>query len=400
MRRSFETRGRGAGSSGPVRPSSLRRVVPRFVAAVAAGAGSRSGRLRAALWTLLLAAVGAGLGPGRALAYLLLDNGTTPDYIVHSSEAIRWSAEAWAPGRTLEWEIEEGPDWALLLGHSAEDFVPLVDEALSQWSDISSADISWRLSGVKEPGEGARFGDSRNSVFFEPGSDWGAAIRWVRNQASGAWEITECDISLPDYWLEWLEDGSDAEDLRWWTRVKVLEESGHCLGLGTAAEFPSPRYVRDVLSDGRTWRGTDVWSPRPAMRGWREELAQDDRTGASLLRPHAGWKSRVGAIAGVLESDGTPVPYAHVYALRQTARGLRDPIGAFANAQGEFLIEGLPRGDYVLWAHPVRDYWSHPPLILSGAATDVRDAVRAQPVQVHARRVTEGIRIAMRRGRK
>ena len=351
---------------------------------------------------LLLSALAAGLGPGSALAYRFYDNGITNDYIVHSSKAIRWSADVWGPGRTLEWEIEEGPDWALLLDHSAEDFVPPVAEALSQWSDISTADISWRLSGVTEPGEGSRFGDSRNSVFFEPESRVrGAAIWWVRNPASGAWEITECDIGLPDYFLDWLKDGADAEDLRRWTKQRVLLWSGHCLGLGRAAEFPSPRYLRDPRSGDSIWFWTDVWSPRPAL-GWRlqDSLAHDDRTGASLLRPQAGWNSRVGAISGVLESDGTPVPYAHVYALRRTAQGLRDPVGAFANAQGEFVIEGLPRGDYLLWAHPIRDYYLHPPLILSGAATDVRDAVRAQPVRVTARRVTEGIRITMRRGRK
>ena len=402
MRRSFGALERRAGSASPVRPPSLLRVAPRFLAAAGSGAGSRSGWLRAALAALLLAALGAGVGAGSALAYRFYDNGITTDYIVHSSKAIRWSADAWGPGRTLEWEIEEGPGWALLLDHSAADFVAPVEEALSQWSDIPTADISWRLSGVTEPGEGSRFGDSRNSVFFEPESRVrGAAIWWVRNQASGAWEITECDIGIPDWFLDRLEDGWDVEDLRWSIRARVLEESGHCLGLGYAAEFPSTRWVRDPRSGDSIWfGGTDVWSPRPAMGSWRDELAHDDRTGASLLRPHAGWNSRIGAIAGVLESDGTPVPYAHVWALRQTARGLRDPIGAFANAQGEFLIEGLLPGDYLLWAHPIRYYGHHWSLILNGAATDVRDAVRAQPVRVNARGVTEEVRIAMRRGRK
>ena len=401
MRRSFGSPERRAGSASLVRPSSSWRPVPRFVAAVGAGAGSRSGGLRAGLAALVLAAAGAGVGPGSALAYRFYDNGITTDYIVPSSKAIRWSADAWGPGRPLEWEIEEGSDWALLLDHSAADFVPPVAEALSLWSDIPTADISWRLSGVAEPGEGSRFGDSRNSVFFEPASDIaGAAIWWVRNQASGAWEITECDIGIPDGIRDWLEDGADAEDLRGWTKDTVLWWSGHCLGLGRAAEFPSPPYLRYPRSGDRIrFGGTDVWKPRPAMGGW-DSLAHDDRTGASLLRPLAGWKSRVGAISGVLESDGTPVPYAHVYALRQTATGLRDPVGAFANARGEFLIEGLPPGDYLLWAHPIRYYGSHRPLIFSGAATDVRDAVRAQPVPVNARGVTEGIRIAMRRGRK
>ena len=129
-------------------------------------------------------------------------------------------------------------------------------------------------------------------------------------------------------------------------------------------------------------------------------LAEDDRVGASLLRPRAGWTSRVGAIAGALESDGAAVPYAHVYALRQTAGGLRDPVGAFANARGEFVIEGLPPGDYVLWAHPLRYYGWHLPLTRQGAETGVRDTLALQPVEVSRGRVTGGITITMRRGRE
>ena len=133
---------------------------------------------------------------------------------------------------------------------------------------------------------------------------------------------------------------------------------------------------------------------------WPASLAPDDRVGASLLRPRAGWIETTGSLSGVLESGGDPVAYAHVWALRRSADGMRDPVGAFANAEGEFRIEGLAPGDYALWAHPIRWRWDQRPLIENGANTDLKDAVPAHPLRVAAGRVTGGIVIPMRRGRE
>ena len=130
------------------------------------------------------------------------------------------------------------------------------------------------------------------------------------------------------------------------------------------------------------------------------ELSADDRTAASLLRPRIGWGNSVGSVSGRLEVEGAAAPYVHVYAIRSTAAGMRDPVGAFANVRGEFLIEGLPPGEYILWALPVRYYWNHHHLVLEGAATDLKDAVVAHPVRVEAGRVTDGIEIPMRSGRQ
>ena len=94
------------------------------------------------------------------------------------------------------------------------------------------------------------------------------------------------------------------------------------------------------------------------------------------------------------------MPYAHVYALRLTPDGMRDPVGAFTNARGEFLIEGLPPGDRFLWAHPINDWWDHAPLLLEGAETNVKDTFLPLPIRVEAGRVTDGITIPMQPGRR
>ena len=358
----------------------------------ATDARAGSGRRRFRLAAVLLVAFGLGSDRDRADAYVLYDNGAR-DYVVGSDEAIRWSPEVWGPGSTLIWHIEDGPDYALLQGlvDSAADFAPVFEEALALWADIPTADISWRLRGMEERSEESRFGDSRSSVFFDPESGiWGAAAWWIRNHSRGAWEITECDIGIG--WLhEW--EWVDADYVKDWMPSVFAQELGYCLGLGRPAEFAASRQLR-VSSSGEdfAYRGSAPWSWQP--------LPSDDRVGASLLRPRAGWIETTGSLSGVLKSDGDPVAYAHIWALRRSADGMRDPVGAFANAEGEFLIEGLPPGDYALWAHPIRERWKHQPLIESGANTDLKDAMLAHPQRVAAGRVTDGIVIPMRRGRE
>ena len=368
---------------------------------VHAGFGCR----RLVLAGAVAAALGVGSGDKSAEAYLFYDNGAL-DYIVPSSEAIRWSADAWGPGETLVWEIEDGEDWSLLF-ESADSVAPFLADALSVWSGIETADISWRLAGVAKPpenGETARHGDSENRVYLERNGDywrWGASIWWVRNWTRDVWEVTECDVGLP--WHSWLDDELqpelDPEDLqRNITRFAAIE-FGHCLGLHQPAEFPASQLLRrSTAENDRRGYGTPVWHPGSVMRWW-ESPSPDDRVGASLLRPGAGWLSGTGIVAGVLEAAGEHVPYAHVYAVRNTADGMRDPVGAFANARGEFLIEGLAPGEYVLWAHPIRYYRLQWPLILDAAETDVKDTIRALPVRVEAGRITDGITIPMQPGR-
>ena len=368
------------------------------------------------LWLAAVAVVALSVGSGgdRAEAYRFYDNGAL-DYIVGSDQALRWSPEAWGPGETLVWEIEDGEDWSLLLD-SAEGVRAPLEEALGVWSGIETADISWRVGGVAAPSdETPRFGDSRNRVFLERrqyrDSDGdiyyryqsGAFLWWVRDRARSAWELTECDVGLP--WTWWLDDelqprtNLDLDDALRHIKVYAAQELGHCLGLGHAAPFPgSQRLRRTADGDDLDWR-RNIWGRGPLMWSRWRPLSQDDRVAASLLRPRPDWRSTVGSVSGTLTVEGLAAPYIHVYAIRSTTEGVRDPVGAFANGDGDFLIEGLPPGEYLLWASPIRYFWDHHQLIVAGAETDAKDAVRASPVRVEAGQVIGGIEIPLRIGR-
>ena len=368
------------------------------------GSVSRHARL---VWLAgaMVAALGVASNDDRAEAYLLLDGGAL-DYIVPASEAIRWSADVWGPGQTLVWEIEDGPDWELLPG-GAQGFVPVVEEALAVWSTIETADISWRLAGVVEASATRpALPDGRSRVSFENTNShplWGAELWSRRNRAAGTWEITECNIGLLQYLVELREDEEFTDDdLRSYVVSFLVEELGRCVGLGSSSPLPGSQFLRTAPSgDDVGWRDTEIWGAWPVMgEGWGRRLTSDDRIGASLLRPREGWLSLTGSLAGRLESDGHPARYVHVHALRLVEGRLRVPVGAFANADGEFLIEGLPPGDYVLWAHPVRAYGEFSLLVMAGATTDVKDAVVANPIRVEAGQISREVRIPMRRGRE
>lgn len=328
-------------------------------------------------------------GADRAETYRLLDNGA-PDFVVGSESAIRWAPGVWGPGATLSWQIADSPEWARLFG-SRREFESAVGEALSRWSNLETADIRWSVSGSSGAAISTWTRDSSNQVFFHSdGAEWenGAGLWFERDPSGREWQITECDVGAPRFWIDQFV-GLDLATAARNAALELEESFARCLGLEISAALP----YSDTL---RPFDTADLSASVFHLAPW--ESKNDRRIGASLLRPREGWLATVGSIAGTLVSDGEPVSYAHVWAFRTNGSSdVRDPVGAFTDRAGAFSIEGLAPGDYALWAHPV-NAWTHGLRILE-ATTGVRDAILAHPVGVTAGGVARGIRIPMRRGR-
>lgn len=324
------------------------------------------------LFLAALAALGLGGGAPRSDAYRLIDNGAA-DYVVASDQAVRWAPGVWDPGSTLSFQVAASPDWPQVIGSTAQ-VIRAVEEAQARWRDLATADIRWNVSSATGASVGAWTRDGVNSVFYNSSGtafERGAGVWFARDPARGVWDIAECDIGAPRSWADELGGFGD----RVFAAGSEMEKwFASCLGLGATARLPS--------AQGPGGFGTP----------WNQSA--DRETGASLLRPRTGWRDSVGSVSGSLVVDGDPVSYGHVWAF--PTNGSR-PIGAFANRSGAFRIEGLPPGDYVLWAHPINGYDHR--LATVGAETDVQDAVLAVPVTVTAGRNAGGHRIPMRRGR-
>lgn len=338
--------------------------------------------------TLLAAAV-AGGAFGPAEAYRLYDRGAA-DSVVTSAEAVRWAPEVWGPGAELEWRAEDQPEWEATLG-AADRVNSVIGKALAAWSTIPGADIRWSEAATAAPFVGRWNRDASNQVFFSAAGDEGAGVWFARSRTRQVWEISECDVALPSWWAEgdW-----DPEFLEPFAVGALAEGFGACLGLGPSAGPPTSASVRAAApeTDDGASRLTGFWSsPRVERPLWNSRF--DQVVGASLLRPGAGWVETVGSISGELEAGGEPLPYAHVWAFRLGNGPLADPVGAFSNRAGEFVIEGLPPGRYLLWAHPIDAAFHR--LLGAGGRTDVGDALRMLPVRVTAGEATGGLVLAL-----
>ena len=337
--------------------------------------------------------------------YLLYDN--------------RWHPSVWPPGDTLVFYLSSA-NWPENAGMTPEEVKDLLNQMLAEWSDIPTADILWRVDGPLniEPGR-----DGRNIFFLDPGSAHGGRSggSWT-DQINGVWGIVEADHSLgrPEEAVSFTRSQYDRSPWPYIANEMGMHPLGHTLGLGHAASFPGarscpgPTYAVDtcgpVNGDYGYWRRVSgAWALDPIMSygitsimSWTENgrtLRLDDRIGASLLRPRPGWLATTGTITGsVRTEDGRSVPHIHIWAVRPSTTGRMDGVGAFADRNGSFEIQGLPPGDWILIAHPDLD-WLANPWFYYERQGELLDEMLLYPVRTRAGQTTGGVQITMARGR-
>lgn len=319
--------------------------------------------------------------------------------IVHAEGAVRWSAGEWSSGRVQDWVIADHPGWTnTFVDQEGEgqpppfartaDAIPFVREAMAAWSAIPTADIRWRLSGV-ESGPGNER-DDRNTVTVvenEDDSFAGRAFLWLRSFFGGPWELVECDIELIPSAAALL--GSD--DRR--SLATTIHEFGHCIGLAHSARRSEWAAY---------WDYSSAWGETPRMSyGWdiSNDLTVDDTVGASLLRPSTGWRTRVGSVSGRITVAGRPARHVRVLTARLEGNGVVPGPGAFTDETGDFVVEGLSPGPYMLRAGPLISETAHPSLLEAGAVREAKDGLRLDEVVVRANAATEGVEIDIESGR-
>ena len=355
----------------------------------------RPSALHSALW-------GEGSESGlRAASYLV-----APDR--------RWHPSVWGPGDTLVFHLstENWPDDARM---TPADVKEVLERMLAEWSAVPTADISWRVEGPVDgllPGK-----DGKNIFWIDPGYVHGGGsgpTRWYET-IDGVHGLVEADHRIDPNSLR-----VSSYDRPWPYIANELgmHPLGHTLGLEHAATFPvfspcpGPRSDDCGRVDGDLGYWRDVrgaWQLDPIMSYGASgtlsflddgsALRLDDKIGASLLRPKPGWLETTGSIAGsVSTDDGRPVPFIHVWAVRPDERGLMDGTGSFANRNGDFLIRGLPPGDWILIAHPDLSWLANPWFFFERQG-ELTDEMMLFPVRARAGQTTSGIEITMSRGR-
>ena len=315
-----------------------------------------------------------------------------------------WSPAAWPPGETLEWFVSRA-NWPTNAVQSPETIGAWIQQSVfDEFSAIPTADARMRMAGLREADEAPEpTRDGVNTIHLTDGHG-GTHIYGDIDPETGCFQVTESDVAMGGMGEFWVKR-TDAQ----LAEISMSHDFGHALRLEHAAAFPVWRFPtgRWNLENWRAARG--VWPLDPSMsygsvaHGYLADesgsfLAWDDEIAISLVRPRPGWLASTGSISGRIHADGSPKPFVHVWALLPNADGTVDGVGAFANENGAFRIEGLPAGDYYLWASPDLEWLANPWFFFEGQG-ELLDVLLPFPIRVVAGQATDGIQINMRSGR-
>ncbi|MEP6714722.1 MAG: IPT/TIG domain-containing protein [Terriglobia bacterium] len=112
--------------------------------------------------------------------------------------------------------------------------------------------------------------------------------------------------------------------------LTMLHEMGHALGL-------QHTFTSSTMSQSTT-RATTLSHP----------LTADDTAALSALYPNAAF-AQLGSITGRITSASRGLHLSSVVAIRAGA----DAVSAFTNPDGSYRIDGIPPGQYLVYAHPL-----------------------------------------------
>lgn len=299
--------------------------------------------------------------------------------VVGPDEAPRWLAT----DRTIRFRLLENDNDDGLVFTGGGSWQDAVRSAMERWNRVSTADIRLVLDPVPAERDWGADDDGVNTIgvsSFPPLVS--KPVPLATNSATIRRRfIIGCDIELNRAALV----GREVPIRR--LEASLLHQLGHCLGLGHTEPFPASLYALPGYEPGETLFPD---SPDPVMsRGATDaRLTDDDRAGVSALYPAPGFAAAYGSVRGELITVyGAPAAHAFVQTVLLDEDGNARPgPGAFSDADGNFLVEGVAPGAVLLVIHPIVDPWAY---FFRTAYNAVRDQWRF--TEVRAGEVTESV---------
>ena len=312
-----------------------------------------------------------------------------------SATAVRWSEDDFP----LRFRMLENDNLPPGLDLTQERWTEIVRRGLRHWTGITTARIELVLEDTTVAIRQAEDEDGRNTIGFSSHEafedSWITAwARWIREGD----ELRGCDIEVnPDFVKNWAPH--DATRL---LEIVATHEMGHCLGLAHTEPFPMPLWTElPVHAD-------PSFLPDPVMsysNSYGLDLPDDDTQAVSLLYPAPGFLESHGAVRGRVILGDRPAAFAYVQAVRPGEPGFpgRPGPGTFSDEDGDFHLEGVSPGTWMLWTHPilVTRRNAHGSMLTradEAEASGFRDQLRW--VRVEAGEVLEEVTIVVRPGRE